>query len=86
MDASQSSVAVPSPEARDGDRSGNMERSRQFGGLKFLWDGAEYQTQKEALEKRAEYEKEGFSVQMLAEGGKHYLFTRRVVKDVVVSG
>jgi hypothetical protein len=62
-----------------------MDRARQLDGMKFMWDGAEYATPQEAEAKRAEYEKEGFTVRVLAEGGKHWVFTRRVVKEIVVS-
>ncbi len=61
-----------------------MDSVKYFDDIKFMWDGGEY-GQQEALAKRAEYEKEGFSVQSIAEGCKSYLFTRRVVKDVVVA-
>ena len=54
-------------------------------GLKFVWDGADYPSAEAAAEKRAQYEKDGFSVFALANDGKHFLYTRRVVKDVVVA-
>jgi hypothetical protein len=62
-----------------------MDKARFFGGAKFMWDGVEYATPKEAADKAAEYEKEGFAVQTLAEEGKHFVFSRRVVKEVVVT-
>ena len=62
-----------------------MDRARVFDDLKFMWDGGEYGTQEEAFAKRTEYEQDGFSVQQLQAEGKHFLFTRRVVKEVVTS-
>ena len=62
-----------------------MENVRFFDGLKFMWDGAEYSAQADALLKRDEYEKEGFSVQAFAESGKHFLFSRRLVKETAVT-
>jgi hypothetical protein len=63
-----------------------MDLTRQFNEQKYVWDGSEYATEEEACAKRAEYEQAGFSVQTVADAGKHFVFTRRVVKDVVVSG
>ncbi len=62
-----------------------MDKARWFDGVKMMWDGGEYATAEEAAAKRKEYEAEGFVVQTASEGGKHYVFSRRVVKEVVVS-
>lgn len=61
-----------------------MELARTFGGKKFMWDGKTYPNQKEAKEVGQRYKDEGFDVELVEEGGEHFLFTRRVVKEVVV--
>ena len=63
-----------------------MELARTFGGRKFMWDGVTYQNQKEAEEVRQKYRDDGFDVELVEEEGKYFLFTRRVVKEVVVEG
>ena len=51
-----------------------------------MWDGVTYQNQKEAEEVRQKYRDDGFDVELVEEEGKYFLFTRRVVKEVVVEG
>ncbi len=60
--------------------------ARTFGGRKFMWDGKAYQSQKEAKEVGQKYKDDGFEVELVEEGGEYFLFTRRVVKEVVVEG
>jgi len=63
-----------------------MELARTFGGRKFMWDGKTYQNQKEAKEVGQKYKSDSFDVEVVEEGGEYFLFTRRVVKEVVVEG
>jgi hypothetical protein len=63
-----------------------MDLARIFDGMKFMWDGAEYETEEEAKNVQDGYEKDEFEVRRIEEEGKHYLFTRRVVTEVVVEG
>jgi hypothetical protein len=56
-----------------------MDLSRLFDGRKFMWDGAEYGSEMESHTKEEQYRSLGFEVRSLAEEGKYYLFTRRVV-------
>ena len=63
-----------------------MELARTFVGRKFMWDGKTYQNQKEAKEVGQKYRDDGFDVELVEEGGEYFLFTRRVVKEVVVEG
>jgi hypothetical protein len=63
-----------------------MEKFRLIDGQKFVWDGVEYATPGDAARARAEYEQEGFTVKQVLNSEKPYLFTRRVVKEVVTSG
>lgn len=54
------------------------------GGKKFIWDGGTYATEAEAKEKMAQYQKDRFEVALLSEEGKHWLYTRRVVTEIVL--
>lgn len=51
---------------------------------KFIWDGNEYPSKESALEKAKKYKNDGFEVETLEEGGKTYLYTRRLVKEVIL--
>lgn len=53
---------------------------------KFVWDGEAYDSRAAAEAKKGEYEGQGFETQMIEEEGKFLLYTRRVVKEVVVEG
>jgi len=63
-----------------------MELARIFNGKKFMWDGRRYTDEKERREIAQKYQDDGFEVEMVEEGGEYFLFTRRVVKEVVVEG
>jgi len=53
-------------------------------GKKFIWDGVDYTSGEEASEKMQKYKNDGFEVEASEEDGKTYLYTRRVVKEVIV--
>jgi hypothetical protein len=53
-------------------------------GKKFMWDKGSYSTEAEAKEKMAQYQKNHFEVALLSEEGKHLLYTRRVVTEIVL--
>lgn len=55
-----------------------------FNGKKFIWDGVDYPSGECSAEKMETYKRDGFEVEVLEEGGKTYLYTRRVVKEAVV--
>jgi hypothetical protein len=59
---------------------------RFFDRLKFMWDGAVYDSRAAAEAKRSDYEGQGFETQMVGEETEFLLYTRRVVKEVVVEG
>jgi hypothetical protein len=59
---------------------------RFFDRRKFLWDGEAYDSPAAAEAKKAEYEAQGFETQLLEEEGQAVLYTRRVVKEVVIEG
>jgi hypothetical protein len=60
------------------------EQALLFDGKKFMWDGKEYESDKEAAPIRKGYEEGGFDVEVHHEGGKTYLYTRRIVTEIVV--
>lgn len=63
-----------------------MEMSKIINGKKFMWDGAEYPDKKAAGEIAQKYKNDGFEVEITEEEKKFYVFTRRVVKEVIVEG
>ena len=56
------------------------------GGSKFMWDGEIYESPEEAANKKKEYEGDEFEVRVVEKGGKHLVYTRRVVTEVLVEG
>ncbi len=63
-----------------------MNISKIFDGKKFMWDGKTYTTEDEALKVKKEYEKDNFETCIVSEEDNYFLFTRRVVTEVVVEG
>lgn len=61
-------------------------RGRFFDGMKFMWDGKEYETRDEADKAVREYAKENFETRIAEENGKFEVYTRRVVSEVEVDG
>ena len=53
---------------------------------KFMWDGIDYPSKESASEKIQTYKNNGFEVETYEESGKIYLYTRRVVKEIIVEG
>jgi len=53
---------------------------------KFVWDGEAYDSRAAAEAKKSDYEAHGFETQTIEEEGKFLVYTRRVVKEVVVEG
>ena len=53
---------------------------------KFMWDGEIYESAAEAEGKKKEYEGKEFEVRVFEKEGKHLVYTRRVVKEVIVEG
>ncbi len=63
-----------------------MELARIFNGKKFMWDGKAYTDEKERREISQKYKDDGFEVELVEEENQYFLFTRRVVTEVVVEG
>ena len=53
-------------------------------GKKLIWDCVNYANGEEAVTKMQKYKDDGFEVEASEEDGKTYLYTRRVVKEVIV--
>jgi len=53
---------------------------------KFMCDGEVYESHKDAEDKQKEYEEKDFEVRVVEKGGKHYIYTRRVVTEIVLEG
>lgn len=63
-----------------------MDLARVFNGKKYMWDGRIYETKQDMKKTAEEYSKENFEVEEVEEEGEYYLFTRRVVTEIVVEG
>ncbi len=63
-----------------------MESMRFFDRRKFMWDGEVYDSPAAAEAKKKEHESQGFETQLVEEEGKVFVFTRRVVKEIVLEG
>ncbi|MEW5937220.1 MAG: hypothetical protein AB1665_05315 [Candidatus Thermoplasmatota archaeon] len=60
------------------------ENYRLIEGKKYMWDGSVYEDEAKAHETKREYEGNGFETALMQEEGRYLLYTRRVVKEVVV--
>jgi hypothetical protein len=60
------------------------EKTRFFEGKKYMWDGQEYDSEEKSSSVEKEYAEKGFEVRACRENGKVFLYTRRVVTEVVV--
>ncbi|MGA7766837.1 MAG: hypothetical protein ABR881_23130 [Candidatus Sulfotelmatobacter sp.] len=54
-------------------------------GKKFMWDGQLYDNKEEASRVAQSYQNEDFQVQIVEDGGKFLVYTRRTAKEVVVT-
>jgi len=63
-----------------------MEAVKIINGKKFMWDGYDYPDKENASEIAQKYKNDGFETEVLEEGNKYFVFTRRVVKEVVIEG
>jgi hypothetical protein len=60
--------------------------SKIIDGKKYMWDGAVYESEKEAQEVKQKYADDNFEVKQLEEENKYLLYTRREVKEIVLEG
>ena len=62
------------------------DASKIINGKKVMWDGVEYETEKEAQDVKKTYAEDNFEVELVEEEGKYLLYTRRVVTEIVLEG
>ena len=63
-----------------------MENAKVIDGKKFMWDGETYTGKEKAQEVISNYEKEGFETRLIKEGEEYFVYSRRVVTEIVVEG
>ncbi len=63
-----------------------MQLSRIFDGKKFMWNGSTYNDEKSAFEISQKYESDGFETKVINEENKYFVFSRRIVKEIIVEG
>ena len=54
-------------------------------GKKFMWDGRLFETRDESSREASAYEKDHFEVRMVEQEGKFLVYTRRPVKEHVLT-
>ncbi len=62
------------------------DAAKVIDGKKFMWDGEVYESEKDAQEVKKKYEKDDFEVELIQEENQFFLYTRRVVTEIVVEG
>ena len=63
-----------------------MDSFRIINDKKYMWDGIDYESKSAAQENLQKYEKERFKTELVEEDGKYFVFSRRVVTEIVVEG
>jgi hypothetical protein len=63
-----------------------MQLTKTINGKKFMWDGNILPDEKPAQEIAKKYKDDGFETEVNLEDGKYFVFTRRIVKEVIVEG
>jgi hypothetical protein len=62
------------------------DSSRIINGKKFMWDGVVYPTKEEAQAVIEKYKSDNFEVESAEEENQFLVYTRRVVKEIVLDG
>jgi hypothetical protein len=62
----------------------NPSRAVTVDGKKFLWDGRLFENHDNAARQAETYKNDSFEVQMVEQDGRHLVYTRRVIREVVV--
>ncbi len=55
-------------------------------GKKFMWDGENYEGMEPANTAEETYKKDGFETRIIEEQGKHLVYSRREVTEIVLEG
>ncbi len=58
---------------------------KYFDKKKFMWDGFTYNSETEAKIKEKEYSERGFETRVVKENNEFLIYTRRVVKEIVIT-
>ena len=61
-------------------------KSKVIDDKKFMWDGRNYENEVKAKIQEKDYSDEGFETRFVLEDGKHHIYTRRIVTEIVVEG
>ena len=61
-----------------------MDNAKIFDGKKFMWDGKTHENEHDVQKMKTEYEADNFETQIIQEEEKYFLFTRRVVTEVII--
>ena len=62
------------------------DASKVIDGKKFMWDSEVYESEKDAQEVKKKYEDDNFDVELIQEENQYFLYTRRVVTEIVLEG
>jgi hypothetical protein len=62
------------------------DSSRIINGKKFMWDGVVYASKEEAQGVVEKYKNDNFEVEFVKEENQFLVYTRRVVKEIVLDG
>jgi hypothetical protein len=62
------------------------DSSRIINGKKFMWDGVAYASKEEAQGVLEKYKADNFEVELAEEENQFLVYTRRVVKEIVLEG
>ena len=60
--------------------------SEVIDGKKFMWDNEVYESEKQAQEVKKKYEDDKFEVELIQEENQYFLYSRRVVTEIVLEG
>jgi hypothetical protein len=63
-----------------------MDLARVFDRKKFMWDGKVYTDEKERGEIAEKYINDGFEVEIVEEDTQYFLFTRKLITEVIAEG
>lgn len=63
-----------------------MENTKIIDDKKFMWDGETYPDKEKAQEVISNYEKEGFETRLIKEEDEYFVYSRRVVTEIVIEG
>ncbi|MBL6949105.1 MAG: hypothetical protein ISR57_00525 [Bacteroidales bacterium] len=61
-----------------------MDNVKFFNGEKFMWDGITHENENNMQKMKAEYETNNFEIRIIQEEEKYFLFTRRVVTEIII--